>query len=266
MTLITFLTIGIAGCSTQYSLLYKADVKPNFKTENNDQLTFNLLPLYNGILFSVHNNSDQTARIIWDKSYFIMPDGNSFRALNTDILKEQKEIVDKAKYVSTIPSRSTFTRFTTATLNANKIRFENINAFYSSWNNYNSVNIKYLTEEFIRYGIYWPNVIKINVPPAFNDEERIRNENATMDELNPLGNKMINNNNLGLGLVIEQNGIEKEYRFDIRISTIDAVKQVATPIKNDDGVSEATIQKYIIDYTFDLSANKWERNGAELKN
>ena len=72
----------LVGCGTQYSLLYKTNVIPSFESSTTP-LSFTIDPLYNGVVFTVRNNSDHTAKIIWDKSYFIMPDGNSYKALNT---------------------------------------------------------------------------------------------------------------------------------------------------------------------------------------
>lgn len=248
----------LAGCGTQYSLLYNTKVAADFRSENTDPFTFYIDPVPNGIIFTVRNNSDQTAKIIWDKSYFIMPDGNSYKALNTDILKEEQEIVVKAQYVSVIPSRATFSRFTTASVNASKFKFEEAAVFSSTWQNYTTTNIKYLEAEFLSYGNYWPLTVNVDVSdvmPKENDEIKIRNA------LNSISNEVARNNNLGFGLVIEHRGTEKEYRFDIKITKIHAVKKVNVA---KDGESAKT--KYILDYTFDVPSNKWQKVGAELKN
>jgi hypothetical protein len=258
----------LTGCGTQYSLLYKTDVVTAFKNDSSEPLTFAIDPLYNGIIFTVRNNSDQTARIIWDKSYFIMPDGNSYKALNTDILKEEKEIVHKAKYVSTIPSKASFTRFTTSSLNADKIRTGEAYGFATTWQNYTSVHIKYLVEDFIRYGSYWAITVKVD---PFASSPGQTEEAAELNALIPIGNSVRKNNNLGLGLVIEHRGKEKEYRFDIKITKVHAVKKVNVSEENksykeksaEKDISHQT--KYILDYTFDVPSNKWEKVGIELK-
>ena len=151
----------LSGCSTQYSLLYKTNVMPNFKADKTDPLTFSLDPRPNGIHFTVQNNSDQTAKIIWDKSYFIMPDGNSFKALNADLLGEGYTTVIKAQYVSTIPSKSTFSRFTTA---AYEVKYGNywtisVTADVRPENNSNKENNEIKAMLLTQLAITWGKII-----------------------------------------------------------------------------------------------------------
>lgn len=253
---VVVVSLVLVGCgTTKYSLLYDTEVTYNFKNDTGEPLTFSLEPLYNGIFFSVHNNSDQTAKIIWDKSYFIMPNGNSYKALNIDILKEEKEIVDKAQYVSIIPSRSTFKRFTTASINASRDVFEKTIMFYSRWGNVGSGYIRHLSEEFIRSNSYWDP--SIEVLRATRGKEYDLN---MITGLQPVNEFIAGSNNLGMGLVIEHVGVEKEYRFDIEIDKVSAIRSVVE--KDLEGTIKSTT--YVIDYALDVPSMTWKKVGIEL--
>jgi hypothetical protein len=261
------LILALSGCATEYSLLYKTKVTPSPSVASSKAFTFNLAPLPNGIVFSVVNNTNQTAKIIWDKSYFIMPDGNSYKALNTDILREQKEVVDKAQYISSIPSKSTFTRFTTATLNASKITQENVSVFVAKWNGYDTTHVSSVRQEFLHYGAYWPVSTKADVAMATNDKKTgsikkltSMEEAKVLKALKPIGNTIQKGNKLGIGLVIEHEGVENEYRFDVVVEQIDAVK--TTKIQQE---VTPTIEKHWLDFTYDVATDNWQKVEIEYK-
>ena len=92
-----------AGCTKVYKVAYQTSLADSDRLDFEDEyFAFKFVPLPNGIWFDIYNKTKTTAKIIWDKSYFIMPDGNSYKALNTDLLKEERRIAEKAKYLSLI--------------------------------------------------------------------------------------------------------------------------------------------------------------------
>lgn len=252
LTLVIFSIIFITGCATKYSVIYESVLS---KSENllsiEDEFEFIFFPTYNGIVFEIRNNSDQTARIIWDKSYFIMPDGNSFKALNTDILKEDYEVVAKAKYVSTIPSNSKFKRFTTSALNSTKMHYTTTSEFNSRFDVNSFSYTQIVNEEFILSNPYWIPTIVIDSTVT---------DTTVSELLKPISDFINTHNNLGLGLVLEQNGTEKEYRFDFKIKKAHFI-QKRTDSSN---LSGKTTTEYYLEYTFDVEKNKWENVHKEL--
>lgn len=90
--------ITISSCSVNYELSYDTyleNSEPKGLRFQDDSFIFNFIPVSNGIFFSINNLTDTTAFLIWDKSYFIEPDGNSYKAINLDLLKVEDEIVHK---------------------------------------------------------------------------------------------------------------------------------------------------------------------------
>jgi len=252
LTLAIFSIIFITGCATNYSIIYESRLSKsgNLSSIEND-FEFIFFPTYNGIVFEIKNNSDQTARIIWDKSYFIMPDGNSFKALNTDILKEDYEVVAKAEYISTIPSNSKFKRFTTSALNSAKMKYTTISEFNSKFNA-NSFSYKQIIkEEFILFNHYWIPTIMI---------ESTVTDTTASELLKPICDFINTHNKLGLGLVLEHNGSEKEYRFDFIITKAHFIEKKA--ITSDE--SGTTEGEYFLEYTFNVKEKKWENVHKKL--
>jgi hypothetical protein len=250
--LVIFSIIFITGCSTHYSIIYETRLS---KSENlsltEDDFEFNFFPTYNGIVFEIKNNSDQTARLIWDKSYFIMPNGNSYKALNTDILKEDYEVVAKAEYVSTIPSNSKFKRFTTSSLNSAKMKYTTISEFNLRLNTSDISYTQIIKEEFILSNSYWTPTILI---------ESAVTDTTASELLKPISDFINTNNNLGLGLMLEHNGIEKEYRFDFIITKAHFIRY---KLNSSDELGNTT-DKYYLEYTFFVEEKKWENVHKEL--
>jgi hypothetical protein len=247
-----------SGCTVNYSLEYDTTLKHNETSGNND-LDFKFTPLYNGVMFTIVNNSDETARILWDKSYFIMPNGNSSKALNPDLLREEKEIVDKSSNVSTVPSRSEFSRFTTSTLNATKFAFANISSFYTRIGSYESSSIRILNDEFVRSENYWPYQVVVDMGSAMNDSTKTQ---VAIRGLETISNFVEMNNHLGVGFVIEQSGKEEEYRFDILIDKVHAIRKVSESSSE----GKSTRVYYLLDFTYSTESKQWIKVGREIPN
>ena len=91
--------------------------------------------------------------LIWDKSYFIEPTGNSSKALNTDILETNQKILAKENYESVIPQESHFARFTSSAKNLTSF------SMYNSLTIYNEVtktlNTNQAYSKFYLTAPYW---------------------------------------------------------------------------------------------------------------
>ncbi len=116
------LSLVAQGCAATYTLEYGVVLKDHgtegplkFKDEN---FAFEFRPTPAGVAFSVDNLSDKDASLDWDRSFFVQPDGNSYKAINTDTLEEQNVIAMKSRYTTIVPRGARVCRFTTATVNA----------------------------------------------------------------------------------------------------------------------------------------------------
>src|SRR4030042_1480044 len=95
-TLVLFaLLLILSSCSISYKVSYQTYLEgnPDESLEYRDsimKISFYTRP--NGIYFDIENLTSNNLYLIWDKSYFIEPDGGSSKALNTDILETSKEI------------------------------------------------------------------------------------------------------------------------------------------------------------------------------
>jgi hypothetical protein len=144
----------LASCSYKYHYIYHSYVEnSNIKNspaalENNIQdtallnplpyqdslLKFTFFPQPNGIFFEIQNLSDNNIFLLWDESYFIDPNNNSSKALNTDILNTQQKVIEKQNNESIIPKRGTFRRFTTSSKNLVSIEKIDFTTYYLSPN------------------------------------------------------------------------------------------------------------------------------------
>ena len=238
--MLMFFLGALAGCTPSYILYYETEVRLNGSEVLADNIfAFQLLPAYNGVLFSVENKTDRTARILWDNSYFIMPNGNSYRALNTDILEEESEVVEKAEYTSSIPSHSTFSRFTTSTTFANKMSHVKVSQFYRRWGDLVTINTNILEEESLQFEPYWPY------------------KTSSLEKLRDFAN---GNNRLGLGLVLEWADREIEYRFDITIKEVLAInlRRILPPAP-----TRRARVGYRLEYRLNVGDWDWQEVGEE---
>jgi len=99
-------SVIVSSCKVSYINTYQTYLKNNPEESLHYQdsiisVTFDVKPF--GILFDIENLSEKNLYLIWDKSYFINPDGSTSKALNTDILETNSKIVEKENYESIIP-------------------------------------------------------------------------------------------------------------------------------------------------------------------
>lgn len=235
--IILFLLIGCEPIWViDYTTIIDSDkANNNVYKDNNFEFIFYTVP--NGIYFKIKNLTNKTAKLIWDESYFIWPDGNTFKPLNTDLLETEENLISKHDYQSTIPSHGNFARFTTAATKLDKFKvyksteiqniFATINEYRDNINIKTSQNTYKITkeEEFYNTENYWPTILEIN-------HQYTTDDNYVNDVLINLTNELLNNNNLGLGLMIKLDDKLLEYKFDFKISSISIYKKNETNYGN----------------------------------
>lgn len=108
---------------------------------HDENFAFTFTAIESGVHFKVENLSSTAAHIDWSNSYFSEPDGNTFNALNTDILNESDEVASRTAAVSAhrtqLPAGATVLRFTTSTVNAEEddlVTVKEIGAMLSTTN------------------------------------------------------------------------------------------------------------------------------------
>jgi len=170
---------------------------------------------HNGVYFSIKNLNSKPAFLEWDRCYFIDPAGNSSKALNVDLLQENSETVQKAKYESPIPANGSFGRFTSSALNLSKFQQLNINSINSYLFNAKINIVQTDMKTFYNFGKYWPDYEEGN---DTNIEIRMRKGMEKISVYIP------NNNNMGLGLGIKLNDSIMDYKFDFRFKKVTIYK------------------------------------------
>ncbi len=85
--------------------------------EDDAAFDFDFVVVPTGIYFTVQNNSSAPATIDWQNCFFIDTSGNTYNALNTDILNETNEVAFKSANRTQLPAKGRVSRFTTATVN-----------------------------------------------------------------------------------------------------------------------------------------------------
>src|SRR5271169_2818751 len=107
-------SIVLFGCVSYRTLydtyLLNSDPPKSLQFKDNN-FEFVFQPVENGIWFQVKNLNEKPAFLEWDRSYFIEPSGNSYKALNTDLVNENSETKIKEKYESILPPNAIFQRF-----------------------------------------------------------------------------------------------------------------------------------------------------------
>lgn len=214
---VTFLLL-FSACRTTYLVSYDSYLtnSPSKSLNFNDnRFEFSFIPVSNGIWFSIKNNSNQTAYLVWDKSYFIEPSGNSYKALDYDAIVVTDEVARKENNESPIPANSTFSRFTTSNTNVTKFKEHyttstTVYSYFSKYN-YSATFHNEFYNEFFDIGAYWKT--QLNYPSKYSEFFLDR-------ECKNIKEDILLNNKLGLGLFIKQNEELYEYRFDFRIKQV----------------------------------------------
>ena len=223
-----FALVVLTSCYTTYFLGYDTYLDRHSTADapsldfKDDKFAFSFLPVHNGVYFTIKNLTEDNAYILWDKCYFVEPEGNSFKALNTDILQSSSEVRQKENYESIVPARSTFARFTTSALNVEKFSSYNAQSISRLFVNtrsaslYSSSFVQY--KEFLSYGSYWPVYVPDNQIP---DQFRLLPEKEKSLYLTTKGVEYVKaNDNLGLGLALRIGSETKEYKFNFKFHKV----------------------------------------------
>ncbi|MBW1613976.1 MAG: hypothetical protein JRJ57_08405 [Deltaproteobacteria bacterium] len=182
---------------------------------NDSILSFQFWPQPNGIYFQVENLTANNIFLIWDKTYFIGPNGNSFKALNTDILETQDKLVDKENYESIIPSNSKFLRFTTPNPNISIMEYQYTRILYSEI--FNSININDSYHKFFQGNPYWM------LTSSFKGTKDMAEPDAMARQ--KVIDFMRNSDNLGIGFTFRMGDEYIEYHFKLKVSQVDIYRK-----------------------------------------
>ena len=118
----------LCSCETTLKMDYAYSVESNIgdggSRLQDERFKFTFSPLASGVLFTIENLGDEPAYIVWDDCYFVEPSGNTFNALNTDLVDESDSTTVqamKSNYKTQVPAGTSVMRFTTATTNTSTI-------------------------------------------------------------------------------------------------------------------------------------------------
>jgi hypothetical protein len=119
---ILLLTLPLLGCKTTIDLDYAFALEQSGSasdlTFEDERFAFAFEVVPSGVWFQVHNLTDAAAYIDWSNTFFVIPSGNVFNALNTDIINESNEVAARSLNRTQVPTGAVVSRFTTATVNA----------------------------------------------------------------------------------------------------------------------------------------------------
>lgn len=243
--LLSLIFLCLISCETTYYYQYETLLKGSTKQElsfEDEYFYFNFLPRPDGIIFLISNKTNKPAYLIWDKSYFIEPNGNSVKALNTDLLESSSRVAIKENQESILPQHAKFCRFTTAITNFQTVNYSQATSLSSTYlNNYFSLsNSNTLFSSFSASVAknYWPAEVRRPIG-AWS----LENEGKELTDY------IKQNDNMGLGIYIKQDEKIYEYRFDFKFKRLNVYKNKL-----------GTQDKYIIMFA---EKDKWNWNVIE---
>jgi hypothetical protein len=174
-------------------------------------------PRSNGIYFDIENLTKNNLYLIWDKSYFIEPSGNSSKTLNTDILETTSSIRDKENNESVIPQGAHFKRFTCSAKNVSLFSLYNSITFYNEVTK--TINSYTDYSKFYQTGSYW------YLGSKRDYESKKDFPNLDKQEIAEVSKFVKNNDNLGFGITIKNKENNIEYNFKFPISKVEILKK-----------------------------------------
>lgn len=194
---------------------------------------FEVIP--SGVFFSVRNLSSEPAFIDWEHCFVVTPDGNTFNALNTDILDESDEVALRSVHRTQLPVNTTVSRFTTATVGITEETVLTIHEvssmlsttnvtwspnYYWAWANTATARtssdfsrtLTSTSADTWRARRYWPPRVEA---PSGEEVEVLQGVSES------IGAKPA----FGLGIRIVQGEVVTDYRFDFKIDAIFAISE-----------------------------------------
>ena len=244
---ILFATVAFfcTSCSVSYLVSYQAYIENSPKeslqySDSTIKVTFN--PIINGVVFDIENLTQNNLFLIWDKSYFIEPTGNSTKLLNTDLFETAPEIKDKENYESILPKNGHFIRFTCSANNTTAFSKIYSTSFYNAVTHTITTNTDY-SKEYLT-AKYWY--------PGSESSYSTKRDIARFDnfEIKTVQDFIKNHDKLGLGFTIRNKDKEVEYHFRLPIK-----KAIISSKKSSDYVYKPI---YELDKSNDFKAVKIE--------
>lgn len=205
----------ITGCKVSYINTYQTylmgtqDESLAFK-DSLIMVTFDPKP--NGIVFDVQNLTKNNLYLIWDKSYFVKPDGSSSKSLNTDVLETSKTIIEKENYESIVPQQGHFIRFTCSSKDINFFSVYNSSTIYNEA--LRTINSITDYSRFFYSGAYW------DLSSSAQADSKKSVPNLDRAQITEVQKFILKNNELGMGFTLKNKGKEYEYHFKFPIKKV----------------------------------------------
>jgi len=227
---IIILLLGLmAGCKVYYHNTYQTYLEgsPDESLSFKDSLIMVIFdPKPNGIVFDVQNLTKNNLYLIWDKSYFVKPDGSSSKSLNTDVLETSKTIVEKENYESIVPQQGHFIRFTCSSKDINFFSVYNSSTIYNEA--LRTINSITDYSRFFYSGAYW------DLSSISKADSKKSVPNLDRAQITEVQKFILKNNELGMGFTLKNKGKEYEYHFKFPIKKV----TISRRTQNDYGYKE----------------------------
>jgi hypothetical protein len=217
-TVLAFICLG--SCKVAYIHSYHTylDGSPNESLNFRDSIiSISFDPRSNGIYFDIENLTKNNLYLVWDKSYFIEPSGNSSKTLNTDILETTSTLRDKENNESVIPKGAHFKRFTCSAKNVSLFSLYNSITFYNEVTKTTNSYADY--SKFYRTGSYW----YLGSKRSYQTQKEI--PDIDKQEIAEVSKFIMNNDNLGFGITLKNKEKLIEYNFKFPINKVEISKQ-----------------------------------------
>lgn len=270
LSLAAALLAAITSCATTVELDYAYDISSELREEpdgsfTDGRFTFDFIAIPTGVLFSITNKTGEPAYLRWDDCYFVEPNGNTYNALNTDLIKETDVNLTqaaKSQFLTQVPSKATVTRFTTATTNAeagsvvtsvevaNMLTTANYTWSGSGWS-WSTPSASALVSSYadsfrmVKEEDYW-------YAKRYYPTKKRGSHQQLIDDLDSLTREISSDRPMGLGLCLVSEDEATNYRFDF---TIDAV--VATRTIKDSDVRGGKTKSQKVEYGISQKSNEW---------
>jgi hypothetical protein len=277
-TLAALLLACTASCS---SFTLDLDYAFRLDQQNTDEelvfvdkdFKFTFQAVESGVYFQVENLSEKLAYIDWDNCFFVEPDGNTYNALNTDILDESDEVASRTARTSAhrtqVPINSTVKRFTTATVNMSEhdlVTVSEIGSMLSTtnfqWNQQSgwgwSANAQSTTSASYARSLTISSVEYWSARRYWlSDVEAKARDDMDGDSLRAVSEHLLENPSIGFGLRMLHGEEARDFRFDF---VLDAV--FASRLLKLDGVPAAEQPRELTYYAVPEDGWKWRAGGT----
>ena len=221
--LLLVILASIFSCTATYRFKYSTYIS---EPETEEQLIYEdslfimeFLPVPNGIMFNITNKTNEMAYLQWNQSYIVYPNGNSFKALNEDMLNLDERLREKETNESLIPPGASLKRFTTNAQNIDVFKEIYTSTYVNT--SLNKVFIDQQYNEFYTHKPYWPIQRKMRY-----DYE---NELDYLEELmlKEYREELFSINNIGLGFRIKIDDKNLSYDFRFKIDEVEVYRKIS---------------------------------------